>query len=70
MLEWEPKIGERVVDGRRDSRGAAGVVIDCARYGHFAGPYWRASVRWGAGYVEHNIETSWLDRDETKETTR
>lgn len=65
MQEWEPKLGERVVDQRRDTRGTAGVVVRCDGFGHFADPYWRASVRWDDdGFVEESIETSWLVREE------
>lgn len=65
MQEWEPKLNERVIDRRRDTEGTTGEVVRCDRYGHFADPYWRASVRWdGGGYVEENIETSWLAREE------
>lgn len=66
-LEWEPQIGQRVVDQRTDTCGRVREVVDCVRYGHFADPYWRADVRWDSGRVE-NIETTWLDRVEVKET--
>ncbi len=64
MHEWEPKLQQRVVDQRRDTNGTAGKVVRCARYGHFADPYWRASVHWDGGYVEHSIETTWLIPEE------
>lgn len=67
LQEWEPKVGERVVDLRRDSEGVTGTVVRCDRYGHFADPYWRAAVSWGeagaGGYPEHNISTVWLARE-------
>ncbi|MEU0078454.1 hypothetical protein ABZY58_11210 [Micromonospora tulbaghiae] len=62
LSEWEPNRGERVV--RWNERDMAGTVIDCARYGHFADPYWRVSVRWDGGRVEHGIETSTLTRED------
>lgn len=58
--EWEPNLHERVVDLRRDTRGAVGEVVRCDRYGHFADPYWRAAVRWSSSRVEDNIPTVWL----------
>lgn len=64
--EWEPKLRDRVVDERSGTKGAAGEVVACDRYGHFADPYWRAAVRWDSGYVEENICTVWLGRAEEK----
>lgn len=65
--EWEPRVGGRVVKWREPE--VVGVVVRCDRYGHFADPYWRASVRWDTdrpegSWVEHNIETTWLARAE------
>jgi hypothetical protein len=68
--EWEPDLGERVVDRQRDTAGTVGRVIGCDRYGHFADPYWRASVRWDTGYVEHHIETSNLTREDGSQGRR
>ncbi len=65
--EWEPALRERVTDLRHATRGATGVVTACERYGHFADPYWRATVRWDDGRVEAGIETSWLAKSEAKE---
>ncbi len=60
LREWEPEINERVVSWRDPD--TAGTVIHCVRYGHFADPYWRASVRWDGGRVERGVETSSLTR--------
>lgn len=61
---WEPRIGENVRDLRWDSTGDWGVVVHCTRFGHFADPYWRASVRWSSGYIEDGISTVWLARED------
>lgn len=61
LREWEPELNERVVTWRNP--GTVGTVIRCDRLGHFADPYWRASVCWdGGGRVEHGVETSSLTR--------
>ncbi|QKW15456.1 hypothetical protein [Verrucosispora sp. NA02020] len=60
LREWEPEYRERVV--RRDAPDTAGTVVRCDRFGHVADPYWRVSVRWDDGGVEHNVETSSLIR--------
>jgi len=59
---WEPEHNERVVNWREP--GTVGTVIRCDHYGHFADPYWRVSVRWDDGRVEHDIETSSLTRED------
>jgi hypothetical protein len=58
--EWEPELGERVMD----STGRKGVVIKCDIYGHFTDQYWRAAVRWDNGGTEYDIETSNLTRED------
>ncbi len=78
LREWEPEVGETVVDRRFVDRGGPdkevsmqrGTVLDCRRYGHFADPYWRASVRWSGGGVEQNIETSCLTREDGSQGRR
>ncbi|WP_433460630.1 hypothetical protein [Micromonospora sp. CA-248212] len=60
LREWEPELNERVTTWRDPH--TIGIVIACDRLGHFADPYWRASVRWDGGRVEHGIETSALVR--------
>ncbi|MFI6228709.1 hypothetical protein ACIBCR_15510 [Micromonospora echinospora] len=62
LKEWEPSINERVIDWREPNK--FGTVVRCDRYGHFADPYWRASVRWDGGRVEDGIETSALTRED------
>ncbi len=62
LREWEPEPNERVTTWRDPD--TAGTVVRCDRYGHFADPYWRASVRWDGGRVEHGIETSSLVRED------
>lgn len=64
MEEWEPYVHQRVVDERVDGRGNKGKVLDVTRFGHFADPYWRATVRWDDGNYETGIETSWLGPDD------
>ena len=59
---WKPEIGERVVEWREPE--VVGTVVACDRYGHFADPYWRVSVRWDGGDVGHGIETSNLTRED------
>jgi len=68
--EWEPQLDERVVDLRREDEGQVGVVVACNRYGHFADPYWRVSVRWDNNFVESGIETSWLVREDGTQARR
>lgn len=58
--EWEPEIGEPVVEWREPE--VVGTVVEVHRYGHFADPYWRADVRWPGGGVGRSIETSNLTR--------
>jgi hypothetical protein len=70
LTEWEPKLNERVVDHRRETLGALGHVIACDRYGHAGDPYWRATVGWDYGTVEHDIETSWLTREDATQGPR
>lgn len=60
--EWEPEVGERVVEWREPE--VAGTVVRCDRYGHFADPYWRADVRWDGGGIGAGIETSNLTRED------
>ncbi|MFG1846854.1 hypothetical protein [Micromonospora carbonacea] len=60
LRAWEPELDERVTTWR-DPR-TVGTVVRCDRYGHYADPYWRASVRWDGGRVEHGVETSSLVR--------
>ncbi|MFG2046048.1 hypothetical protein ACGFIW_01290 [Micromonospora sp. NPDC048935] len=62
LREWEPELSERVTTWRDPN--SVGTVIGCDRYGHFADPYWRASVRWDDGRVGHGIETSLLVRED------
>ncbi len=62
LRAWEPELNERIVSWRDPD--TVGTVIACDRYGHFADPYWRATVRWDGGRVEHNIETSSLTRSD------
>jgi hypothetical protein len=66
--EWEPALGERVVEWREPS--IVGTVVACDRYGHFADPYWRASVQWDGGGVGHHIETSNLTREDGSQGAR
>lgn len=68
LREWEPPLNERVTHWR--DLDTAGTVIRCDRYGHFADPYWRASVHWDGGRVEHNIETSSLTRPDGTQDQR
>ncbi|MFF0822488.1 hypothetical protein ACFYUR_19165 [Micromonospora haikouensis] len=60
LREWEPALNERVTTWRRPD--ITGTVIRCDRYGHVADPYWRVSVRWDGGGVEHGVETLSLTR--------
>lgn len=60
LREWEPELNERVTTWRDPD--TVGTVIECDQFGHVADPYWRASVRWDGGRVEHGVETSSLTR--------
>ncbi|MFI7073494.1 hypothetical protein [Micromonospora sediminicola] len=69
LREWEPDINERVVDFRHPD--TAGTVLRVDRYGHFADPYWRVTVRWdGGGRVEHGVETTSLTRPDGTQGSR
>jgi hypothetical protein len=63
--EWMPKLEERVVDDRPQSRGAQGVVLDVEVGGPRVGDrdYWIA-VLWDDGVLERQIASHWLYRED------
>jgi hypothetical protein len=61
--EWMPKLEERIIDDRPESRGAGGVVVDVEIGGpHFADRDYWVDVRWDDGVLERRIASHWLYR--------
>jgi hypothetical protein len=62
--EWRPKLEERVVDDRPESRGVVGIVLDVEEGGpHFADRDYWINVRWDGGRLERRVASHWLYRE-------
>jgi hypothetical protein len=68
LREWQPALQEQV--RRWNVPGTTGTVLDVIQLGHFADPYWRVSVSWDDGLVEHAVETSCLVRPDGSQGQR
>ena len=63
--EWRPKLNERVVDDRPDTRGALGWVVTVAVVGPaFADRDYWIDVSWDDERRERHIASHWLTREE------